>query len=172
MKLSCSSRKSAPTAPATSSVATKPRRKDRADRQAIVEGLQIQLKRGEKAVVGNKGYHRYLKVTVRDDDKPAFEIDVGKLAEEARYDGIFVLRTNARISPLQAVLRYHDFLKVEELFRPAKAVTKTRPINHSSDEGHPRPCLLLVPGLAAAERACRSLPGRQGREDRMAGSPT
>ncbi len=36
---------------------------------------------------------------------PAFEIDPGKLADEARYDGIFVLRTNARISPLRAVLR-------------------------------------------------------------------
>ena len=26
---------------------------------------------------------------------PAFEIDPGKLAEEARFDGVFVLRTNA-----------------------------------------------------------------------------
>lgn len=108
--------------------------KDRMDRQAIVEGLQSQLKRGDKALVGNKGYRRYLKVTDRGDDKPAFEIDAGKLAEEARYDGIFVLRTNARISPLLAVLRYRDLLKVEELFRRAKAVMKTRPIYHSSDE--------------------------------------
>jgi len=37
---------------------------------------------------------------------PDFEIDPGKLAEEARYDCLFVLRTNARITPLQAVLRY------------------------------------------------------------------
>ncbi len=108
--------------------------KDRADRQAIVEGLQTQLKRGDKALVGNKGYRRYLKLNERKDDKPAFEIDAGKLAEEARYDGIFVLRTNAKISPLMAVLRYRDLLKVEELFRRAKAVMKTRPIYHSSDE--------------------------------------
>ena len=64
---------------------------------------------------------------------PAFEIDPGKLAEEARYDGIFVLRTNARTSPLQAVLRYRDLLQVEELFRRAKAVLRSRPIYHSSD---------------------------------------
>ncbi|MFP1130514.1 IS1634 family transposase [Asticcacaulis sp. W401b] len=108
--------------------------KDRMDRQAIVEGLQTQLKRGDKALVGNKGYRRYLKVTDRGDDKPAFEIDAGKLAEEARYDGIFVLRTNTKINPLLAVLRYRDLLKVEELFRRAKAVMKTRPIYHSSDE--------------------------------------
>src|SRR3954452_8852733 len=66
-------------------------------------------------------------------DARAFEIDPGKLAEEARYDGLFVLRTNARISPLQAVLRYRDLIQVEQLFRTAKALMRTRPIYHSSD---------------------------------------
>ena len=59
---------------------------------------------------------------------PAFEIDAGKLAEDARYDGLFVLRTNARLTPLQAVLRYRDLLQVEALFRVAKATLDTRPI--------------------------------------------
>ena len=104
--------------------------KDKADRQAIVEGLQKQLKRGDKALIGNKAYRRYLKTTA----KNAFEVDVGKLAEEARYDGIFVLRTNAKIPPLNAVLRYRDLLQVEDLFRRAKAHMRTRPIYHSSDE--------------------------------------
>jgi hypothetical protein len=64
---------------------------------------------------------------------PTFAIDAGKLADEARYDGIFVLRTNARVTPLQAVLRYRDLLQVEDLFRRAKAVLRTRPIYHASD---------------------------------------
>jgi hypothetical protein len=34
-----------------------------------------------------------------------FEIDAGKLAEEGRFDGIFVLRTNADVSSSQTVLR-------------------------------------------------------------------
>jgi transposase len=55
------------------------------------------------------------------------------LAEEARFDGVFVLRTNARVTPLQAVLRYRDLLQVEDLFRRAKAILRTRPIYHSSD---------------------------------------
>ena len=87
------------------------------------------MKKGDKALVGNSAYRRYLKTTTRD----AFEIDAGKIAEEARYDGIFVLRTNARISPLQAMLRYRDLLTVETLFRVAKATLSTRPIFHSSD---------------------------------------
>jgi hypothetical protein len=105
-------------------------RKDAADRLAIVAALDQQLKKGDKALIGNSAYRRYLRATTQD----AFEIDAGKLADEARFDGIFVLRTNARITPLQAVLRYRDLLQVEELFRTAKALMHTRPIYHSSDE--------------------------------------
>ena len=36
-------------------------KKDRADRQAIVESLQDQLKRGDKSLIGNKGYRKFLK---------------------------------------------------------------------------------------------------------------
>ncbi len=103
--------------------------KDAADRRAIVDALDQQLKRGDKALIGNSAYRRYLRTT----SKKAFEIDPGKLAEEARYDGLFVLRTNARIPPLQAVLRYRDLMQVEQLFRTAKALMRTRPIYHSSD---------------------------------------
>src|SRR3982751_3001237 len=103
--------------------------KDAADRRAIVEALDQQLKRGDKALIGNSAYRRYLRTTA----KKAFAIDIGKVAEEARYDGLFVLRTNARITPLQAVLRYRELLIVEALFRAAKALMRTRPIYHSSD---------------------------------------
>lgn len=104
--------------------------KDAADRQAIVAALDRQLKRGDKALIGNSAYRRYLRATT---DGRAFEIDPGRLADEARFDGIFVLRSNARISPLQAVLRYRDLLQVEDVFRTAKALMRTRPIYHSSD---------------------------------------
>jgi Transposase DDE domain len=104
--------------------------KDRAERQAIVAGLEQQLARGDKALIGNSAYRRYLRKTA---SGRAFAIDAGKLADEARFDGLFVLRTNARITPLQAVLRYRDLLQVEDLFRRAKAVLATRPIFHSSD---------------------------------------
>lgn len=104
--------------------------KDRADRQAIVEGLERQLRRGDKALIGNAAYRRYLR---RTDGGAAFEIDPARLADEARFDGIFVLRTNARISPLNAMLRYRDLLQVEAVFRTAKATFDTRPIFHSSD---------------------------------------
>jgi hypothetical protein len=95
-----------------------------------VQALDRQLKRGDKALIGNSAYRRYLRAT---SDQRAFEIDPGKLADEARYDGVFVLRTNARVTPLQAVLRYRDLMQVEQLFRTAKALMRTRPIYHSAD---------------------------------------
>ena len=117
--------------------------KDRKDREAIVAALDAQLKKGDKALIGNSAYRRYLRKSVGTKDKTkgkdkdkgdrAFEIDGGKLAEEARFDGIFVLRTNANVAPLQAVLRYRDLLQVENLFLRTKAIMRTRPIFHSSD---------------------------------------
>jgi len=104
--------------------------RDRAARQAIVSGLEQRLRRGDKALVGNSAYRRYLR---RTGQGQAFEIDPGKLADEARHDGVFVLRTNARVTPLQAMLRHRELLEVETLFRKTKSVLRTRPIYHSSD---------------------------------------
>ena len=102
--------------------------KDAADRAAIVAALEKQLKRGDKALIGNAAYRRYVTTSGR-----RFTIDPARVAAEARYDGIFVLRTNARITPLQVMLRYRELLVVEDLFRTAKALLRTRPIYHSSD---------------------------------------
>lgn len=44
-----------------------------------------------------------------------------------------MLGTNAKVTPLQAVLRYRDLHQVENLFLRTKAIMRTRPIFHSSD---------------------------------------
>ena len=106
---------------------------DRKEREAIVAALDAQLKKGDKALVGNSAYRRYLRKIGKAKDNRSFEIDTGKLAEEARFDGIFVLRTNAKVTPLQAALRYRDLPQVENLFLRTKAIMRTRPIFHSSD---------------------------------------
>src|SRR4029077_7325093 len=74
--------------------------KDAADRASIVAALERQLARGDKALVGNTGYRRYLK-TISDDH---FAIDSNKIEEDKRFDGIFVLRTNTDLNPLDAML--------------------------------------------------------------------
>ena len=92
--------------------------------------LEKRLSGGDKALIGNAGHRRDQR---RAGAGRAFEIDAGKLAEEARFDGIFVLRTNARMTPLNAVLRFRELLLVEDLFRRAKVQLPTRPIYHSCD---------------------------------------
>jgi transposase len=60
--------------------------RERNERQAIIAGLAKQLARGDKALIGNSAYRRYLRRTPSASGKPgpAFEIDLGKLAEEVR----------------------------------------------------------------------------------------
>ncbi len=50
------------------------------------------------------------------------------------FDGTYVLRTNTRLTPLQAALRYRERWMVEDIFRTAKSLLATRPIFHKYDE--------------------------------------
>jgi hypothetical protein len=105
--------------------------KDAAARAELVAGLERQLAQGDKALVSNKGFRRFLKAPESD----GFVIDRAKVEADARYDGLFVLRTNTRVAPLQVVLRYRNLLAVEDAFKTAKALLATRPIFHRTDAG-------------------------------------
>ena len=101
-----------------------------AARAAILTALERQLKKGDKSLVGNKGYRRFL--ATPDDDH--FAIDRAKAEEDAKFDGIFVLRTNTNLSPLDAMLCYKRLWMVERAFRTSKSLFATRPIFHKLDE--------------------------------------
>lgn len=104
--------------------------KDAADRAAILESLERQLKRGDKALVGNSGYRRYLRTLGTD----RFAVDHDKVAADEKFDGVFVLRTNTALDPIQAMLRYKQLWAVEQVFRTTKDILGTRPIYHKRDE--------------------------------------
>ena len=106
------------------------RRKDAADRQAIVEHLREQLKRGDKELIGNKGYRKYLQAGTGE----RFTIDEAKIKEEARYDGKWVLQTNLADEPKIIALAYKELWMVEDMFRTMKSILETRPIYHKRDE--------------------------------------
>jgi len=105
-------------------------RKDAADREAIVAALREQLRSGDKSLVGNKGYRRYL----GGGDSPGFRIDEAKIAEEARYDGKWVLRTDTDLDSAEVALQYKRLWMVEHWFRSCKTLLQTRPIYHRCDE--------------------------------------
>ena len=103
--------------------------KDAEARAAILAGLERKLARGDKALVANAGFRRFL----AEPKGEGFAIDPAKIEADARFDGVFVLRTNTKLSALQVVLRYRNLLAVEDTFRAAKALLATRPIFHKTD---------------------------------------
>jgi transposase len=102
---------------------------DRQRREEIVAGLREQLRQGDKSLVGNEGYRRYLKV----EGEGHFAVDEAKIAEEARYDGTWVLRTNTELPVSEVALGFKQLWMVEQWFRSCKSLLETRPIYHRRD---------------------------------------
>ena len=141
--------------------------KDAADRAAIVAALERQLAKGDKALVGNTGFRRYLK-TISDEH---FAIDPDKVEEEKKFDGIFVLRTNTDLNPLEAMLCYKQLWTVEQTFRTAKhlsrpgrsSISSTRPSAATCSAASSRSCSrrrwkIVSPRSAAQVHGRRSSP--------------
>jgi hypothetical protein len=103
--------------------------KDWADREAILKALEGQLRKGDKSLVGNKGYRKYLRAA-----GPHFDIDWTKAEEEACFDGLWVLQTDLEIPAAEVALKYKELWQVEALFRSLKSVLETRPIYHQRDD--------------------------------------
>lgn len=103
-------------------------RKDACDREAILASLKEQLKKGPAALVGNKGYRKYLKLA-----KDSACIDPAKVKAAARYDGKWVLTTNTDLPADQVALKYKELWRVERVFRDVKSLLGTRPVYHQND---------------------------------------
>jgi len=105
-------------------------RKDRQDRQAIVAHLREQLKQGDKSLVGNQGYRKYLKTAGAG---RRFEIDEDKIQAQEKYDGLWVLQTDLDLPAKEIALRYKELWRVEQIFRTVKTILENRPIYHKLD---------------------------------------
>src|SRR4030042_6152245 len=100
------------------------------DSAAIVESLREQLKHGDKSLVGNQGYRKYL-----GSEGPRFAIDEAKVQWEERFDGKWVLQTDLEeLTAEETVLQYKQLWMGEEMFRAAKTLLETRAIFHKCDE--------------------------------------
>ena len=103
--------------------------KDRHDRDAVVASLREALGKGDKSLVGNKGYRKYLRAGGKQ-----FAVDEDKIKEEARYDGKWVLTTNTDLPVREVALKYKQLWMVEDVFRSMKSLLDTRPVFHKCDE--------------------------------------
>jgi hypothetical protein len=105
-------------------------RKDARDREAIVASLRDKLTRGEKSLVANRGYRRFLKTV----GETRLALDEAAIEADARYDGKWVLRTDTDLGASEVALKYKELWRVEQLFRSVKSVLQTRPVYHKCDE--------------------------------------
>ena len=142
-------------------------KKDAAARAAILTALERQLKKGDKSLVGNKGYRRFL--ATRGDDH--FAIDCAKAEEDAKFDGVFVLRTNADLAPLEANALLQAIVDggagvphIEEFVRHAADLSQARR-NHSRPRVVQLPRPRLEKRAGGSHRQC----GQAGRRQRQRG---
>jgi transposase len=103
-------------------------KKDAAARQALLDKLEAKLAHSPKALIGNKGYKRFLKMS-----RGAIKIDQAAVQSDARLDGKFVLRTNTDLPADEVALTYKSLWRVERTFREEKSTLEVRPIYHHCD---------------------------------------
>ena len=108
-------------------------RKDKEDRERLIEKLKRKLSDSSnetsiKKVISNGGYKKYTNVK----EGSLLTINEKAIEEDAKWDGFhgIAVSNSAKLSVGQALARYRDLWHVEEAFRIAKCTLKTRPIFH------------------------------------------
>lgn len=119
-------------------------KKDRHDREALLEKLRTKLASGGvKALINNRGYKRYVKVA-----RGGAELDATAARREARYDGKYVLRTTTALPAAEVAEAYKQLTWIERLWRELKDVVEMRPIFHwrkrDNVKGHVFTCFLAL----------------------------
>jgi hypothetical protein len=107
--------------------------KDRHDREAIITALEEALKKGDKSLIGNNGFRRF----VAQAGAKSFSIDYDKAKAEERLDGKWLLVTNAdqqTLTTADIAVKYKQLWMVEDIFRSMKSLLETRPIWHKCDQ--------------------------------------
>lgn len=125
--------------------------KDLKSRQAVLESLGEKLNNDAKALVGNKGFRKYLALK-----KGSLAIDENKVEADASFDGYWALRTNTNLGTADVALKYKMLWMVERVFRDMKSLLETRPVYHKMDEtirGHVFCSFLALALRSELERA-------------------
>jgi transposase len=63
-----------------------------------------------------------------------FALDEARIEDDARFDGLWVLRTNTTLAARDVAIAYKQLWMVETIFRTMKSVLETRPIYHQRDD--------------------------------------
>lgn len=133
-------------------------RKDAKDREKGIKRLEKRFASGKvtKACVNNRGYNRFL--TMEGDMKVS--IDKGKVADDARLDGLKGYVTNSDIADDEVIRNYKNLYLIERAFRMNKTDLVIRPIFHrlfNRIEAHVCICFTAYTILLELERVLKGV---------------
>lgn len=132
--------------------------KDEFNRNKGVERLRKSFASGKvtKDKINKRGYNKFLKI----ENDVAVSIDEGKIAEDAKWDGLKGYITNTRLKPEEVVAQYRGLWVVERAFRVSKGNLETRPIFHFTEkriEAHVCLCFVAYKVYKELERILSSI---------------
>ena len=131
-------------------------RKDAKDREKGIKRIEKRFANGKitKASVNNRGYNRFLTLQ----GETTVSIDQGKIAEDARLDGLKGYATNSELKDSEVVENYRNLHFIERAFRMNKTDLAIRPIYHrlfNRIEAHVCICFTAYTILLELERALK-----------------
>jgi transposase len=122
-------------------------KKDKADRDRLIEKAERLLENPEKIKSTNKrGGRKYINQVDPDKDKSTYALAADRIEQDARFDGYYAIQTSEKSMAAADVMEaYHTLWKIEESFRIMKSTLEIRPVYHWSKtriEGHFVVCFL------------------------------
>lgn len=119
-------------------------KKDRADRERLIEKARALLKNKAKIKQANKrGGKKYIKDISKDSD---WILDTEAILDSEKFDGYYGIQTNEKELDAEKVMdAYHNLWKIEESFRIMKSTLEVKPIFHWTEpriKGHFVICFL------------------------------
>jgi hypothetical protein len=130
---------------------TESEERDRQRREESIERARVDLmKKGAKAFVVPRGLRRFVKLVGGE-----LMIREAVIREEARYDGKWVLRTNADLPTDEVALAYKSLWQIEQAFRELKSGLEIRPVFLRVEDhvrGHILVCFLALVMEASLQR--------------------
>jgi transposase len=141
-------------------------KKDKADRERLIEKAEKLLESPEKIKASNKrGGKKYINQVNTDKEKMAYELAKNKIDQDIKFDGYYAIQTSEKsMTATEIIDAYHTLWKIEESFRIMKSTLELRPVFHWSPkriEGHFVVCFLAF----LMERKMESLLKNESSED-------
>jgi len=150
-------------------------KKDKADRERLVEKAKKLLENPEQITSTNKrGGKKYIN-QIGPDTEATYALAIEKIESDAKFDGYYAIQTSEKtMTAMEIMEAYHMLWKIEESFRIMKSCLEFRPVYHykpSRIKGHFVVCFLAFLMERKMELLLKSIDDTMGCDDDYMVSP-